>query len=269
MTVTESTIEVPSAHLAALEAKVDRLTDQLAILTADAERRRRQRESFDDLVGDLARVGDDAMVMATRELETLSQTADFGDTVRLLRRLLEVAPTLDRALVAVTALADLVDDAAPMGTDVMAMITERLADAEQKGYFTFAAADVGVAERVVTNFDERDVELLGDNVVAMLEVLREITQPEMLVFARRMVGAVEAEQAAVAVESAEPPSLWSLARQITDPEVRRGMARALHTLRAVSVEPSRIEVNPFEVLVFEVTPIPGAELHDAGAYRRR
>ncbi len=34
----------------------------------------------------------------------------------------------------------------------------------------------------------------------------------------------------MATEPAEPPSLWSLARQVRDPDVRRGMARALHTL---------------------------------------
>jgi uncharacterized protein YjgD (DUF1641 family) len=130
----------------------------------------------------------------------------------------------------------LVGDAAPLGPDVMAAVTERLTDAEQKGYFAMAGAAAGVVDRVVTNFDEHDVELLGDNVVAMLEALREVTQPEMLAFLGRMLDAVQAEQAAVELESTEPPSLWSLARQVRDPEIRRGMARALHTLRAVSAE---------------------------------
>ncbi len=88
----------------------------------------------------------------------------------------------------------------------------------------------------MTNFDERDVEQLGDNVVTMLEALREVTQPEMLAFLTRMIDAVQAEQQAVEMEAAEPPSLWALVSQVRDPDVRRGMARALHTLRAVSVE---------------------------------
>jgi uncharacterized protein YjgD (DUF1641 family) len=199
MTVTE----VPTDRLEALDAKIDLLTNQMAVLTADAEYRRRQREAFDDLTGDLAHVSEDAMVMATRELESLSQTADLADTVQLLRRLVEVAPTLDRALVGLGALAEFVDDVAPMGTDMMAMVTDRLADAEREGYF---------------------------------DMLREIAQPEMLAFLRNTVGAVRAEQAAVELESLEPPSLWSLARQVRDPDVRRGMARALQTLRVVSVE---------------------------------
>jgi len=229
-------IEAPTDRLDALEAKIDRLTEQLSVLTADAELRRRQREAFEDFTGDLARVSEDAMAMATRELETLSQTADLADTLRLLRRLVEVAPTLERALDGLAAAAELVDDAAPLGGDVMAMLVDRLAEAERKGYFTFAAAALGVADRVVTNYDEHDVELLGDNVVAILDALREVTQPEMLAFIGHALDAVRSQQAAVASEPAEAPSLWSLLRQVRDPEVRRGMGRALHTLRAVSAE---------------------------------
>ena len=105
MTVTDAPVERPVDRLDALEAKIDLLAEQMAVLTAEVEYRRRQREMFDDLTSDLSRVGEDALMMATRELESLSQTADPADTVRLLRRLVEVAPTLDRALVGLSAAA--------------------------------------------------------------------------------------------------------------------------------------------------------------------
>jgi uncharacterized protein YjgD (DUF1641 family) len=56
----------------------------------------------------------------------------------------------------------------------------------------------------------------------------------MLTLLGRMVDAVRAEQDAVQFETDEPPSLFALARQLRDPAVRRGMGRALHTLKAVS-----------------------------------
>lgn len=242
MTITE----LPVDRLDALEAKLDLLADQIAVLTADAADRRRRRDTFDELTGDLASVSEDALAMATRELDSLSQTADLADTLRLLRRLVEVAPTLERALVGLSAVAELVDEAAPLGNDVMALMTERLDTADRKGYFRFASATIGVADRVVTNFDEHDVEQLGDNVVAMLEALREVTQPEMLAFLARMIDAVKAEQRAVEAEPSDAPSLWALARQVRDPEVRRGVARALHTLRAVSSETGPRPNQPLE-----------------------
>ena len=232
MTITDTPVD----RLDALEAKIDRLADQMAVLTADAVDRRRRRDAFDELTGDLATVSEGALAVATRELDSLSQTVDLADTLRLLRRLVEVAPTLERMVGGLGIAAELVDDAAPLASDILAMLTDRLDAADRKGYFDFATAALGVADRVVTNFDADDVDQLGDNVVAMLEALREVTQPEMLAFLARMIDAVKAEQLAVDAEPSEAPSLWALVRQVRDPDVRRGMARALHTLRAVSVE---------------------------------
>jgi uncharacterized protein YjgD (DUF1641 family) len=174
MTITETSID----QVAALAAKIDHLTDQVAILTADGAERARQRSMLSELTGDVSSISSDAM----------------------------------------------------------AKVVALLADAERKGYFSFATAAAGVADRVVTNFDEHDVDQLGDNIVAILQTVREITQPEMLTLLGRMVDAVRAEQDAVQFEAAEPPTFWSLVRQLRDPAVRRGMGRALHTLKAVSAE---------------------------------
>lgn len=238
MTVTETPVAPAEVAdpTARLEAKIDQLTEQVAILTREAERQARQRESFEELRDDLLRISGGALDVATRELEELSQTADLADTVRLLRRLVEVAPTLERGLVLVAQLGELADDAAPLAGDVMATLVDQLAVADEKGYFAFARAGLGVVDRVVTNFGEDDVEQLGDNVVTILETIREITQPEMIALLGRMVAVVHLEQEALEAEPVEPPSLWSLLRQVRDPDVRRGMARALHTLRTVSAE---------------------------------
>ncbi len=172
MTVTE----LPVDRLSILEAKIDALTDHVAVLAVDADRRARQRAVLDELTGDVNTFSGDAM----------------------------------------------------------AKVTELMTEAERRGYFDFARAGAGVVDRVVTNFDEDDVEQLGDNIVAILEAVREITQPEILTLLGRMVEAVRTEQEHIAHEDDEPPSLFALARQLRDPDVRRGMGRALHTLRAVS-----------------------------------
>ena len=82
-----------------MEAKVDQLNEQMATLAADAEIRRRKRESIEDLTGDLSRISGGAMEVATRELEALRETADLADTARLLRRFVEAAPTIERLLI--------------------------------------------------------------------------------------------------------------------------------------------------------------------------
>ena len=176
------------------------------------------------------------MAVATRELETIRRTADLSDVISLLRTLVEVAPRLERALGMVDALSDLADDIMPLTSDVMALTSDRLAVAQQKGYFEFAKAGLGIVDRVVAGFSEDDVEPLGDNVVTILNTVKEITQPEMLVLLQRMVDAVQRQQYVIEDEAAEPPSLWALAKKMRDPDVRRGINRALTTLGSVSAE---------------------------------
>ena len=133
----------------------------------------------------------------------------------------ETAPTLEEKIDLLTAKVDylvteterqadlldmvgeLVEDAAPLARDAMGRVVGQLSEAEAKGY---------------------------------LASIREIAQPELLELLGNMVEAMRQEQKYVAAESEEPPSLYALAKQLRDPDVRRGMSRALHTLRTVSVE---------------------------------
>ncbi len=228
-------VEAPG-RMEALEQKIDALTEQVAYLADEARVRETQREMYSELIADLSPVASDAMAVATRELETIRRTADLSDVISLLRTLVEVAPRLERALGMVDALSDLADDIMPLTSDVMALTSDRLAVAQQKGYFEFAKAGLGIVDKVVAGFSEDDVEALGDNVVTILNTVKEITQPDMLVILQRMVDAVQRQQYVIEDEAAEPPSLWAIAKKMRDPDVRRGINRALTTLGSVSAE---------------------------------
>jgi uncharacterized protein YjgD (DUF1641 family) len=125
-------------------------------------------------------------------------------------------------------------DLGPIGRDAFARAVELMDRLERLGYFGFARAGLGVVDRVVTNFTEEDVEQLGDNVVLILETVKEMTQPEIMAVLYRMIEAIQRQQARMALEPEEPPSVWQLLKRMRDPEVRRGLGRALHTLGAVS-----------------------------------
>ncbi len=233
---------------AALEAKIDALTDQVALLTAEAAAQRRQREVRQELTDDVMRIAGDAMQVATRELATLAEEVDIQDLVRLLRRLAVAAPTLERSLELLDTVSEFAHDASPLTGDAMALATVRLAELDEKGYFDFARAGIGVVDRIVTGFSDDDVAALGDNVVAILNTVKEITQPEMLVLLQRMIEVLNRQQGMVEAEPEEPPGMWALLKQMRDPDVRRGISRALATLASVSAEtgPPRNQITPTE-----------------------
>jgi uncharacterized protein YjgD (DUF1641 family) len=131
-------------------------------------------------------------------------------------------------------LRDLAAELGVLSGPAMASLTSHAAAWEERGYLGFARSSTRVVDRIVTSFDEDDVEALGDNVVLMLETLRDLTQPEILQLLRQTAGSVSHLDAPV---EGPPPSAFALLKQLRDPEVRRGLARMMELLRSVGADP--------------------------------
>jgi len=123
---------------------------------------------------------------------------------------------------------ELIHDLSPIATQGMGTVTKAMTEAESKGYIDFAKSGLAVVDRVVTSFSEEDVEALGDNIVLILETVKEMTQPELMQMMRSTLHEVgEIEEAAV------PPSMLNLLGQMREPEVRRGLASMIALLRSM------------------------------------
>jgi uncharacterized protein YjgD (DUF1641 family) len=145
---------------------------------------------------------------------------------RLSLQMTEISEELDRQREMRDMLVSLTEIAGP----VMDMVTSKATDLERKGYFTFAQGGLDIADRVVTSFSEEDIQALGDNVVLILNTVKEMTQPEVMHLLSRT--AIEVQEIEDAPPSA-PPSTFALLSQMRDPEVRRGLARTLNVLRSL------------------------------------
>jgi uncharacterized protein YjgD (DUF1641 family) len=219
-----------------IEAKLDALAAQVDFMAAEMQIARSRREARDDLRDTLMPVAGEAFAAATRELESLQADGSVDDLIGLLRRLIASAGSVEKAVSALGTMTSLLGEAAPLSGEVVATLTARLADLDDKGYFEFARHSAGVLDRVVTSFDEHDIDQLGDNVVLILQTVKEMTQPEVMQMLRRTATAVQTQQHAIASGQEDTPSLWQLLRQMRDPEVRRGLSRAISMLRIVAAE---------------------------------
>ncbi|MEX2548676.1 MAG: DUF1641 domain-containing protein [Nitriliruptoraceae bacterium] len=130
-------------------------------------------------------------------------------------------------------LRDLAAEVGMLSGPAMDAVTTHVADWQARGYLGFARSGGRVMERIVASFDEEDVEALGDNVVLMLETLRDLTQPEILQLLRQTAGSVSHLEAPA---DGPPPSTFALLRELRDPEVRRGLARMLELLRGIGAD---------------------------------
>ena len=225
---------ISTDRIAELEQKINVMSAQMDLLVEELREQRLRRQQWDELRADLTPIAGEAMTLASNELESIQEWVQPEDMLRLLRRILRNTKNIEDGMARYESLMDLLDDAGPLTGEAVTKILTTLEDFEQRGYFEFVQAGLGIADKIVTAYSKEDVEALGDNIVQMLDIVKNLTQPEMLAVAQRMLDAVQRQQTAAGLEPAEPPGLLSLAGQIRDPEVRRGLARALNTFKVVS-----------------------------------
>lgn len=245
-------------RIAELEGKLDTMSAQLDIVVAELREQRLRRQQWEELVSDLAPISGEAMAMASRELEAVQDWVEPSDIMRLLRRILRNTKNIEEAMAKYESAMEFLADAGPLTGQAFSRILETFDEYERKGYFEFVGAGVGVVDRVVTSYSKEDVEALGDNVVQILDIVKDLTQPEMLAVANRMLDAVQRQQRLAELEPEEPPSLLALAGRMRDPEVRRGLGRALNTFKAVSAAESVAAAETIEARDTNDSPEGGA-----------
>ena len=218
--------EVVTTHdLELLHQKIDYLTEQLD------EQRKRQRE-FDELKQDMIPIANHMMKLTIDELADIGSDFQAEDFIFLVKRLLRNTHSFIRLMDYLEAGIGLSEEVSLLGTQMFNNLVETLDRLEHEGYFGFLNEGWNIVERIVTEFSEEDVKALGDNIVTILGTVRTMTQPEILNLANNAIGAIEATP----VEN-EDISTLGLLRELSDPQVRRGMARLLNIVKTLADEP--------------------------------
>ena len=210
-----------------LNQKIDLLTTQVAFLTEEARQQQRRRQEWQELQNDLTPIFSDVFRISVNELEEVESYVQLEDILRLFKRLLRNTHNLAEMLDQLESMMALIQEISPLTQDAFMSLMTRLDEAERKGYFAFVRGGMGVMDKVVTSFSEEDIEQLGDNVVYILQTVKEMTQPEIMSMVRDSVEVLREE------DPEEDPSLFSIMRQLNDPEVKRGISKTLAVLRNV------------------------------------
>ncbi|WP_448335502.1 DUF1641 domain-containing protein [Bellilinea sp.] len=217
--------------LLTLNQKLDTLSAQVAYLTEQARIAEQEREARSDLVDTAMPIAREAMDIVTRELEEVQEEIRMEDLLRLSKKLLRHVPQLEMLLDQLDSLSDLLETIGPISREMITKLTTLMEELDNKGYFAFARGGTRLIDNVVTSFTEEDVNRLGDNIVLILNTVKDMTQPEILSFVRNTLLLAEEE-----VSKPVNTSLVSILRQMQDPDVRRGLALTLRVLRAIGVQ---------------------------------
>ena len=218
--MTVATDTVRTRRIDELDAKLDRLTE---LMERDAAAK--------GVVGDL--VGESGPILraayervATTLHERDIDVSELGD---LMLRFAEAAPDLNRALDTFQSLTSLVDDISGLSGEAYELLAAGLDELDRRGYFAWIKGGAEVIDRIITGFDQDDIQSLGDNVVLIFETVKEMTQPEVMHMLQRSARMMREE-----VEPPEKLSLFRLLREMRDPEVKLALYRMLTMLKGMS-----------------------------------
>lgn len=214
--------------LVALNQKIDILTEQVAYLTAQARGQQRRQQAFDELKDDLIPMANHMIKLSIGELSEIGDEFQFEDLLFLLKRVLRNTHLILDMFDRLEALMGLADEMTILGKQVFNFTIEQLDEFEQNGYFDFAREGWQIAERVLKEYSVEDVRALGDNIITIIDTVKNMTQPQIMSLANTAVGAIQTD-----LPEDERISTWALLQEMTNPKVRRGLVRMINLLKAL------------------------------------
>lgn len=218
---------------AKLQQQIDALNGKLDVILEEIGHQQRHRREMEDLKDDLMRVGHDLYRTAVEELEEIHDEVSTGDIAYLGKKLLRNVNNITQTFEQLENLKGFVEDFAPVSRQLSLDLMRRLHEMDQKGYFDFMRESSRMMDNVVTSFSAEDVRHLGDNIVTILNTVKNLTQPDMLQAVNNALGVYK--KLDITVE--EDVSLMKLLREMNTPEVKRGLAFMLEFLKSLANTP--------------------------------
>ncbi len=218
-------------QLQTLNAKLDALTEQVAVLTDYVLEQRQRQQEWNELKEDLTPIGMEMAFAAMEELEEIEPYVRLEDILFFLKRLATNLQNFEYMLDQLESISDLSKDITPVANDAMLVAIDQLEEMEKKGYFQVIPEVKYIMDNVIEAFGPEDVRALGDNIVLILSTVRSMTQPEIMTLVQKLT---ESTQEAVRVPDEDLDiSYLGLIRQMRDPQMRLGLARTMQLLRAM------------------------------------
>lgn len=193
-----------------LNLKVDTILEYV-------NQQRLKSQAIDDLVADVSIIGKDAYDSTVKALDEHEVVLDPDQLKELAIRAAQNVGNFNTLLDTLGSAMDLMKDVGPIANEVIIDGTKMLHEFEQKGYFEFLKEFGAVLDKVVTHYGVNDVRMLADNVVTILDTVKNLTQPEML----KSIDTAVKVFSNMETENIPEYSIFKVMREINKPEMKK------------------------------------------------
>ena len=213
-----------------LQLQIDSINKKLDIILAEIELQSRHRREMEDLKDDLMRVGKDVYDSALIEFEEVHDQLKTGDIFYLFKKLLRNINNITKTFEQLENFKGFIQDFSPVSRELFLDFMNKLNEFDKKGYFEFLREMSKISDNIVTSFSAEDVRNFGDNIVTILNTVKSLTQPDMLHAINNAVNVYKN----LDIEVSEKVSMFSLIKELNNPEVKKGLAFGLKFLKNIT-----------------------------------
>jgi len=213
-----------------IDIRIDALDNKLDLVLEYINQQRIKSEVVEDLISDVSIVGKDIYDASVKELENQSIEID-PDQLRLLGlNLVKNIGNFNDVMVLFGSVLDFLKELGPIANELIIDLTKKMHELENKNYFAFFGELTKVLDNVVQNFTPADIRHFADNIVLIMQTVKNLTQPEMLTALNNAVKVY----GSVGTETIPQYSIWKVLKEMKTPEMKSAMGFMITFMKSLT-----------------------------------
>ncbi len=220
-----------------IQNQINELNAKVDLILEEVIAQRSSRIEKEDLIDDLSIVGKDVVAHTITSLDKAGVELDGEALTALLIKVVRNIGTFNQMMDTLESVNDLIKDASPIVNQMGLDAISKLAEFEQKGYLDFMKELMSISDNIVTHFSTEDVRGLADNVVSILEMVKSVTQPEMLSAITNALTVFKSMD----TEDIPEYSVWKAMKAMRTPEMKRSIGFMITFMKNLSVSVNKNE----------------------------
>lgn len=216
-----------------VEQQLAEINSKLNFLMEEMMHQRRRRQETEDLMQDISLIGKDLSATAVEKLDKAGIALDYEQLTGFGIRLLRNIGTFNRLLDLVESADDLLRDVGPILHQAGLDAINKLHELEAKGYFEFMRELMALIDKIVTNVSARDLHNISENILPLLETLKNVPQPGIT---GALNQALKAYGNTVGQKEIPRYSLWKLMKELNSSEMKKAIGFIITFMKQMAAE---------------------------------